>query len=114
MGERRRGLLRVQSEEGRSPDTPGAYVAGAHAVPADRARSASERAAVSAELSARKLDGLSLLGFRPRAVAVERRTRGFCHTPACNLPLMSWLRIFAGAVHLSSRLAKRPASPARA
>ena len=48
----------------------GQDVAAAEAVPADGARPAQQRPAVSAQLSARKLDGLSLLGCR--AGAVER------------------------------------------
>ena len=46
----------------------GQDVAAAEAVPADRARPAQQWPAVSAELSARKLDGLSLLGCRTGAV----------------------------------------------
>ena len=46
----------------------GAHVAGADALSAERQRSAPERPPLSAQLSARKLDGLSLLGFGPGAV----------------------------------------------
>ena len=44
------------------------HVSLANADPAERAATASQRPAVSAELPARQLDGLSLLGYRTRAV----------------------------------------------
>src|SRR5947209_1322298 len=71
LGQRGRRLLRLQSQEGQ-PDAAGIrHVAGADAVPAERAPFAQERPAVSAELSARKLAGLSLLGFGTRAIALR-------------------------------------------
>ena len=48
------------------------HVSVADAVPAERAAPASQRTDVSAELSARQLDGLSLLGHRTGAVRLRR------------------------------------------
>src|SRR6202012_3084201 len=75
LGGRRRRVLRLQLEERRPPDSPSPHVSGAYALPAHRARPASERAAVPTELSARKLDGLSLLGFGARAVIRRASTQ---------------------------------------
>ena len=71
----RRRLFELQSAQGRSAPRRGAHVAGADALSTDSQRSAPERPPVSAQLSARKLDGLSLLGFGLGAV-----TRGASRT----------------------------------
>ena len=75
MGKRRRGLLAVQSAQGQHDAAAGRDVPAAAAVPADRASVAPKRPAVSAELSARKLDGLSLLGYRTRSLAATSPCR---------------------------------------
>src|SRR4029077_16092774 len=64
----RRRLLQLQSAQGRSASRRGPHVAGADALSTNRQRSAPERPPVSAQLSARKLDGLSLLGLGSGAV----------------------------------------------
>jgi hypothetical protein len=64
LAERGRRLLGLQPQEGRHAAGQGAHVAGDQALPADRPRPPPERAPVPAELFARKLDGLSLLGQR--------------------------------------------------
>jgi hypothetical protein len=68
LGKRGRGLLALQSEEGRRDAFRGQDVAAPEAVPAECARPAQQWAAVPAQLSARKLDGLSLLGCRTGAL----------------------------------------------
>src|SRR6266487_1748544 len=71
LGQRGRLLLRLQSQEGQSDARGIRDVADADAVPAERASPASQRPAVSAELPARELARLSLLGFGTRAVISE-------------------------------------------
>ena len=69
LGQRRRRLLALQSAQGQ-PDAGGSEdVAVADAVPADRASPAPQRPAVPAQLSARELARLSLLGHRTRSVS---------------------------------------------
>ena len=67
----------------------GAHVAGDRALPADGARPASERPPVPAELPARKLDGLPLLGQRTRGVIRSDLTRdrhgGVSRTPRATI-----------------------------
>src|SRR5205823_8000565 len=64
-------LFGLQSPESQSDPARIRHVAHANAVPADRASPAQERPAVSAELFARELARLSLLGFGTRAVRSE-------------------------------------------
>src|SRR5579862_896577 len=64
----RRGLLAVQSEEGQSHPRRIEDVAVAAAVSADGTASAPERPAVPAELPARQLARLFVLGYRTRSV----------------------------------------------
>src|SRR4029079_15012373 len=59
----------MQPSQGKSHAERSEDVAIADAVPADGAPSASQRQAVPAKLSARKLAGLPLLGHRTRAVS---------------------------------------------
>jgi len=54
--------------------------------PADGASPAQERPAVPAELSARKLARLSLLGYRARAVRLRRLTSIIAIAPNCMRP----------------------------
>ena len=81
MGKRRRGMFAVQSAQGRPTSEGSAYVAGAGALSAQRRRPASQRPAVSAQLPARKLDGLSLLGFGARTIAWRARRDGSNDAP---------------------------------
>jgi 5-methylcytosine-specific restriction endonuclease McrA len=81
VGQRGRGLLGLQSEEGQHDAGRGRHVALADAVCAERAAPASQRAAVSAELPARQLARLLVLGHRAGAVTncvtgQSRRNRG--------------------------------------
>src|SRR4029453_15164760 len=69
LDQRRRRLLALQSHEGQHDDGRGADVAVADAVPAEREPSAPQRPALPAELSARQLARLFLLGHRTRAVS---------------------------------------------
>src|SRR5207302_1946567 len=75
LDQRRRGLLVLQSQEGQHDVQRGAHVAVADAVPTQRAPPAPQRTVVSAELSARQLAGLSLLGHRARSLTMEARRR---------------------------------------
>ena len=67
VGQRGRGLLALQSAQGQPDAGRSQDVALADAVPADGAAPAPQRPAVPAELSARKLARLSLLGYRARS-----------------------------------------------
>src|SRR5207253_2670577 len=60
----------------------GADVSVADAATAQRAASASQRPAVSAELPSSELDGLSLLGLRARSVAAFEHLPGAGRAPA--------------------------------
>src|ERR1700730_19268004 len=68
MGKRRRGLLALPSAQGQSDAAAGADVSAAAAIRADGAPVAPQRPAVPAELSARQLARLSLLGYRAGSV----------------------------------------------
>src|SRR3979411_1159177 len=68
LGQCRGGMLGLQSAQGQHDDGRGAYVALADAVPADGASPAPQRPAVSAQLPARQLARLSLLGYRTGSV----------------------------------------------
>src|SRR5581483_1019358 len=69
LGERGHGLRAVQPDEGRQAARRGAHAPGAEALPAHGVRAAPQRPAVPAELPARELARLSLLGYRARAVS---------------------------------------------
>src|SRR5215468_844834 len=80
LDQRGRGLLALQSQEGQPDDGRGQDVAVADAVPAQRQSFAPQRPALSAELPARKLARLSLLG--QRAAALTALARRCDHCPA--------------------------------
>lgn len=61
----------MQSEKGRQIIKECRHAADTNTLPADGLRAASQWTALSAEFSARKLDGLSLLGYRTRALRPE-------------------------------------------
>src|SRR5262249_32685797 len=69
LDQRGRRLLALQSHERQQDDGGGQDLAVADAVPADRQSSAPQRPPLSAELSARELARLSLLGQRAAAVS---------------------------------------------
>src|ERR1700676_5554264 len=68
LGKRRRRLLALQSAQGQFDAAAGADVSAAAAIRADGAPAASQRPAVPAELPARQLARLSLLGYRAGSV----------------------------------------------
>lgn len=68
MGKRRRGLLTLQSSEGQLFAASNQHVSGSKTHPAERGAVAQKRPLVPAELPARKLAGLSLLGYRARSL----------------------------------------------
>ena len=70
LGKRGRRLFALQSAQGQSDAAAGADVSAAAAVRPDGAPAAPQRPAVPAELSARQLAGLSLLGYRARSVGI--------------------------------------------
>src|SRR5208282_3870319 len=80
LDQRRRRLLAVQSQEGQPDVGRIEDVAVAKTVPADGAAPAPQRPAVPAQLPARELAGLSLLGHRTRPISVcaRRRLNGVC------------------------------------
>src|SRR5262245_63478394 len=89
LDQRGRRLLALQSQERQSDNGGGQDVAVADAVPADRQSFAPQRPALSAELSARELARLSLLGQRTAAVsAVARRCDPCCalDSQGCSAP----------------------------
>src|SRR4029078_13481983 len=69
LGQRRCGLLAVQSAQRQPHAERSEDVAIANAVPTDGAPPAPQRSALPAKLSARKLARLSLLGHRARALS---------------------------------------------
>jgi hypothetical protein len=73
MGERGRGMFAVQSTQGQSDATAGADVPAPAPIRADGTSTAPQRPAVPAELSARQLAGLFILGYRARSVGNGRR-----------------------------------------
>src|SRR5499427_9338254 len=81
LDQRGRGLLGLQPAQGQHDDGRGAHVPLADAVPADRAPPASQRPAVSAQLPARQLARLSLLGYRARSVGAVAITDLVCACP---------------------------------
>src|SRR4051794_26891024 len=71
VGQRGRGLLALQSEEGQHDAARSGHASLADAVPAERAAPAPQWPAVPAQLSARYLARLSLLGYRAGAVILR-------------------------------------------
>ncbi len=68
MGQRRHRVRTLQFEEGRLDAEGRRHVPCPRALSSDRIRAAPQRPAIPAELSARKLARLSLLGHRARSV----------------------------------------------
>src|SRR3984893_15261785 len=69
-------MLAVPSPHGQSDTAAGADVSAATPVRADRAPAASQRPAVPAELSARQLARLFILGYRAGSVGFRTRPSG--------------------------------------
>src|SRR5262249_25772643 len=103
LDQRRSSLSRLHPQEGQSAPAGTRHVAVADAVPANRASSASQRAAVSPELPARELARLPLLGHRARAVS----TVGWAKARFFGAPCPR------GLPHSKTAWAKSPARPSK-
>src|SRR5882724_6288202 len=97
LGKCGRRVFAVQSAQGKPDAAPGADVSKATPVCADGASAASQRPAVPAELSARQLARLFILGYRARSVRAGRAGRRKARSGAVSDSIFKEPRGYASA-----------------